>query len=49
MKRIVDFGGLLTKFDIHTLPATALLEGKQLGYSDTQIGALVGSNEIGKA
>lgn len=47
MKRILDQANRLRQHNIHTLPCTDLLEAKRLGFCDTQIAMLIGSNELG--
>jgi len=45
LKRINDMQLILSEYTLHTLPATTLLQAKKSGYSDKQIGSLVGSDE----
>merc|ERR1719399_452722 len=45
LKRINDMQLILSEYTLRTLPATTLLQAKKSGYSDKQVGILVGSSE----
>ena len=46
LKRLSDFGKLMTKYDTTTVPAALFRQAKQLGFSDRQLAKFWSSNEL---
>ena len=46
LKKLSDFGKLMSSFNTSTIPQDLIREGKQLGFSDRQLAKFWGSNEL---